>query len=493
MTNTNTSDTSRQLPNNIRNIIRQLVADALDWLSVPERIIASDLKCHDFNPVMTYDENGWPELNKSRNYRIYYGDTPSQDAFINFGGAASKAIVESPSWITFKEAIYSDKRLQWYYSVEYYADTDSALANVSPSGNLSMVQLQARRTIENIVDQYIHTFNTFALDDDKFSLIYMLWERDVFAKELCIDFIIPLLCISLEEDGIVFDDGMELTRMSNEQQLMRSLHGHHMFNPNIDNPATHAIVSRGWVCTNNIEPVVRNHITFSREYVRSITNKVDLVFAAIRCVTGHITGYSQLLIVADGWGLSRYPTLKASYLTPVREFSDGFDAGIWNKPPQLITKDELTSITEVYNALISSSENKVSLAARRLNAAYLRRSSEDSVVDAIVGLEALLGEGNSEMTHKIATRLALLCRIVPFESYTPVDVFGFTKKLYSYRSAIVHGTHDLGKQKSIKHTNSKEIKSVELAISLLRHAIMVVARHKEYLDPRTIDEALING
>ena len=53
----------------------------------------------------------------------------------------------------------------------------------------------------------------------------------------------------------------------------------------------------------------------------------------------------------------------------------------------------------------------LAIAVRRLNLMAMRTADEDCVLDITIGLEALLHDGNQEMTHKIALRAAALYKL----------------------------------------------------------------------------------
>ena len=80
--------------------------------------------------------------------------------------------------------------------------------------------------------------------------------------------------------------------------------------------------------------------------------------------------------------------------------------------------DEATcrTLAPVYQAILERPELRVP--SKRLNAAFLRRDEEDSILDVTIGLEALLVTDKGENTHKLAMHLAALCKLEPFQNYT---------------------------------------------------------------------------
>ena len=73
------------------------------------------------------------------------------------------------------------------------------------------------------------------------------------------------------------------------------------------------------------------------------------------------------------------------------------------------------SIGEIFGnlqqALDTKLGQKIRLAIHRLNLSSMRTTDEDGVIDAMIAMEALLSDGTQEMTHKVAMRLAGLCKL----------------------------------------------------------------------------------
>jgi len=126
----------------------------------------------------------------------------------------------------------------------------------------------------------------------------------------------------------------------------------------------------------------------------------------------------------------------------------------------------------------------------------LRSSEQDSIMDVAIGLETLMVEDGAkgEINHKLAMRLAALCKMRPFEDYRPAEVFGLCKKLYEIRSAVAHGSQDMSKKRVIKVREAQEpIRAVLLGISLLRYVIRFLTEKPEYLVAKTLDMTLFGG
>jgi hypothetical protein len=133
------------------------------------------------------------------------------------------------------------------------------------------------------------------------------------------------------------------------------------------------------------------------------------------------------------------------------------------------------------------------VAARRLNLAFLRSSEQDSIIDVAIGLETLLvpDGGQGEITHKLAMRLAAICKMQKFESHEASEVFDICKKIYAFRSSVAHGSQDVSKKRTITFSASKKpVEAISLGIALLRHVIMFLADSPDFLDTKKLDMTL---
>lgn len=126
----------------------------------------------------------------------------------------------------------------------------------------------------------------------------------------------------------------------------------------------------------------------------------------------------------------------------------------------------------------------------------MREEQEDAILDATIGLEVLLSDGNTqEVTHKLALRLAALSRLVPGCKHQAATIFRNVKKaIYPFRSAVVHGNVEkASKTQEVETETGEAFAAVRLATEYLGMAVRAVASHPEYLDPAAIDEKLLLG
>ena len=135
----------------------------------------------------------------------------------------------------------------------------------------------------------------------------------------------------------------------------------------------------------------------------------------------------------------------------------------------------------------------MNIAIKRLTMAYLREEEQDSIIDLIIGIEALVTkEDHNEITHKVSIRTALILSTLPQYPYSITKTFSIMKKLYGFRSKVVHGANISDKQRVIELQENESIPSVELAGRILEFLILAMAYHPEYLDATKIDTMFLD-
>jgi hypothetical protein len=149
-------------------------------------------------------------------------------------------------------------------------------------------------------------------------------------------------------------------------------------------------------------------------------------------------------------------------------------------------------VKEIFNGLWqifqTHDAQRVRLAMHRLNLSTTRATDEDGIIDSIIAMEALLSDGTQEMTHKVAMRLAALYKIL--DGSRAVTAFAEMKRLYGFRSKVVHGSADLDKDREINRGDEK-IATIDAALEHLRNAFAVLVRNPVLLDPKEIDSFLL--
>lgn len=222
----------------------------------------------------------------------------------------------------------------------------------------------------------------------------------------------------------------------------------------------------------------------------AVLNEADLVLEAM-CIATHVeVGYAQVLRWPVGWAdrwTHDLPPLTA--IATVRRYPYSFDEG-WEATPTLIDRESIIRVPGLVASLRSAPAN-IRIASRRLSTAELRGSPDDRTIDACIGLEALLGEGRDELSHRLALRAATALATRSASPANASSVYQLVKKVYSHRSAVVHGT-DANKTRRVSWQDNTYPTST-IAVILLRELLIDVLARTEGWTAKSLDDALLGA
>lgn len=428
-------------------------------------------------PKISVFSNGFPHF--SRNQAIFQDETPK-----NYSSLFSKELIsELPSWLQLWEYVLRHDRLRMYYRVK----------NQEVSKNHS-AKTYVFFALANLVERYIYVNQSASFHEDLFLPVYLEWENSIFLEELFFDVMIPLLLVQFDFDKMASSNGFLIQRMSEDIQLARSFHEYQTVAVHniVIGAATHALILPNWGIKNEV--ILSKEIIFSGiEAYSQILENADLFLAAFRSVTGISSGYGQIIIKPHGWGDSWHASLPKVYETRIRKYPDYFENGAWLHKPQIVTEQVAQQCFNVLDSIIQNDSRKLEIAGERLNQAHLRRNEDDAILDITIGLETLLVEdSHSEITYRLSMRLAAINKIETFQNYDSNEIFQLCKKIYSYRSAVVHGSTKIDKKRLLKLSEKSEpIAAIDLGIALLRHVIFTLSQHPKYLDVKLIDDFIL--
>jgi hypothetical protein len=89
-------------------------------------------------------------------------------------------------------------------------------------------------------------------------------------------------------------------------------------------------------------------------------------------------------------------------------------------------------------------------------------------------------------------RMGALAGIAPFGGYSPETVFNLCKRVYDYRSSVVHGSRTSEKKRTIReHPEAEPVPAIMIGLTLLRHAIKTLALQPNLLDVKQVDALLL--
>lgn len=188
---------------------------------------------------------------------------------------------------------------------------------------------------------------------------------------------------------------------------------------------------------------------FDHEIINNISENISLAFA----------------LFTNGVNISSVFQKSSSFFDPL---SSGSSIGwkenninLFNHPITL-NSDDIKSFQEWFDIISNVSDNKISLAKRRLLLSLNeRRNPEDGFIDAIIGLENLFGQ-KTEIAFTVASCVS---KIIGNTLDERNEIFEKVKNLYNQRSRIVHAN---GKAVDNQEMSKYCKDSVEYLIQCLR-------------------------
>ena len=312
-----------------------------------------------------------------------------------------------------------------------------------------------------------------------------------FADKLQVKIYIPICLVSFDVDEIELSDNIRIIRMSEDIQKSRQYnYSYEEYKENwVSVCATHMIVMDNYEIENSDDLSINS---FTQNYRAYPIQEIDYIMAAIRIVTGVTVGYEQVLCSPIYWIDSFYADLeplygaKSHFVNPVE-----IDKLWMHLQISMITKEQIASIKRVYDNIKKCEADKkksVLFAMKRFNRCMLRNEEDDMATDATIGLEALLAGGTkSEITYTISNRIPIVFAHVQCDYYTSENSRAIMKKIYNYRSKIVHGGEISDKVKFIEINNEK-VELSRVAVDFLRYTLLFVLEHQEFTEDGKFDK-----
>jgi hypothetical protein len=325
-----------------------------------------------------------------------------------------------------------------------------------------------------------------ASTDDELLRLYLERERAWLQDPLPVEYVIPLALTALDlDEPLVIDAATRIEPLDTATQAARAPESFSIGSvpETVVGAATHAIVlSRHQLP--NPGPTRR---LFAHDPEPPLSS-ADLVCEGLRVLTNADIGYAQVLRRPIGWAdrwVHDLPPLEK--IATLRRYPDKFDNYAWLRTPAQIPRERLDLLPDIVTKLRTVKSN-VRLASRRLSIAVLR-DTDDRTVDACIGIEALLGEGKDELSHRISLRAATALATRPVDPLNARTIYQATKKVYSHRSAVVHGTS--GDRSRTITLGEQSFSAVTIGVFLLRELLTDVLTRPEGWTAETLDSTLL--
>ena len=360
--------------------------------------------------------------------------------------------------------------------------------------------------VGNIVNRYLHVTKKFKegdIENDFIKTLVTQQLKRLYDEQLPVDICVPICFLQFEGEEIEIAENISICKMTDEFQISR--YKVNNFESTQENHVVQCagfmIRIKGYMVENREKESLHNAVS---NYWAYPTELIDDLFAAIRIVVGYRTGYGQLLIEPSGWAEKWVTNLLPLYGATIRAFNRnetetkmfGFHIETVNEEDVLLIKEIFKIIREKREEEKKSKKNKneqgfkkVFIAIKRLNRCMLREADDDTALDAIIGIETLLG-GNAqgEITYRISNRIAVVAAQLERCPYSSAFARSAMGTIYGLRSDIVHGREQEKNRKINK--GEKEILTKELAIEFLRYALLFIIKNQEYLDVKEFENSL---
>lgn len=423
-------------------------------------------------PAFKTNGHGWPSV--SRSYFGTSSDGPMDwnSLFVHQKGAG-RARFEPTDVVELERAI------------DFVLDDADLRAKVSGFG-VSLENPDDSRTVGAL--DVIRVVTTIAERSDATGQdirdTYIEHERALLAPLLKADVLVPISLVRLDlKQPIHLGNDVWIEPLDELTQRARAVDIHNGVNAYLVSAATHAVVLRNREFDNSRGPLVRRVLLDGNP---PFGVEIDEAFQALEIATDQRLGYVQVALRPRDWAYSWLGDLPPieSITTPSRLPTELADHG-WNSDPKHIASDALAEAPRIYSSLRSTNPQG-KLAARRLFQSSLRSISEDTLLDACIGIEALLGEQHDELVH----RMGLRASVALAEQMDATLAYDILKKVHGHRSKIVHGTEP---KNSIITIRGDDWSAKSVAVWLLRLLLQSHLAHTPPWTPADLDKSLFGA
>jgi Apea-like HEPN len=424
-------------------------------------------------------DSGWPNLTSHR-------WLPRDDAPTNFSA------LFGPQRDQLKPIAFSDVP-ELAALIAFVRGRDDLCARLTMSSASGKEDVERRMFEYEVTDLPLSLLDraraTSASSDDQLLALYCERERAWLLDPLPVEYVVPFALTAFDLGStMVISTTARIEPLDEGTQSARapSSSSHGSVPDAVLGAATHALVLSGYQMPNP-GPALR---MFSQEVEPLPLDDADLICEALRVLTHVDIGYAQILRRPVGWADRwKYDLPPIDTVETLRRYPDSFDRYGWLRDPNPIPAATLMQLPTVLSSL-RSAPSRIRLASRRLTTATLRIVDDDRTVEACIGIEALLGEGRDELSHRMALRAATALAA----SENPADphvIYNLVKKVYAHRSAVVHGTEG-GKSRQITFKGAT-YGADGIAVILLRELLLDVLTRPGGWTPQSLDADLLNS
>ncbi|MER6068904.1 hypothetical protein ABT187_08605 [Streptomyces sp. NPDC001817] len=313
----------------------------------------------------------------------------------------------------------------------------------------------------------------FEWDEEYATSRYLEMEAWWRGGKLPVDIFVPIMNVSFEDDLIRLSDSTSVERISDEQHQARviALKAYERDDWMV-RAYTHALIVR------NSASVEWPFLMGREQWDVFPYDQVDRAVQALSTLVPEPTGYDQVCFIPVGWSHGYQGSLPVITHAFSAERHDRQVSRREFSPTVTLSSEQGRRFVDFYRAL-EVAHPQVSLAARRLQLASLREDELDEIVDLCVGIEALLGGTTAgDTTYKLGIRGAAVLARADFQKSEIVAQL--IKKVYAYRSYIVHGQAKYEKKRIVSF-DGKQFLATDIAKILLREILAVMLHEPDLI------------
>jgi len=463
----------------LESILKECILESLEIIKEQkekdrERSWTWTFEHHEKFPTMSYMENGLPSFHLNSYHKIDYSKFLMKDDRYN----------QFSSWKKYYDYVLENEDLRKYFQLMEFTTLNK---NVKEESLMFYNKMYTYYYLTDYIDSYIH-HNQNSLDfvESTFKVQFEKYFEAISKKKLNLIIAVPILFIIFDFDEYKIDERISIKRIEEPVQLARNYRKSYNSSSHdtVIGAATHAFYINNWT--------IENQVQMSKEFSLADINSfrepraiIETLFGTLRLLLNVETGYCQILSIPKGWLFRGKAELPEIFVASERNYPEKFENYGWTEKKLIISENDLNNFSLFFSKL---NTQQFELPVKRLNAAFVRKNDEDSIIDITIALESLLtNDSTSEIAYRLSVRVTQLCKLSRFRDFENNEIFELCKKIYNYRSAVVHGDiKRIEKTKSLSVVKSQEIKIIELSAELLRHLIKVMIendiKHTKQID-----------
>lgn len=398
-----------------------------------------------------------------------------------------------PSWSEYHNYIRDSQFFKEYYDF-------SEFGNIPEESKEFALSLYTTLAIQDLLDSYIYlNKRELTVNTELLSKLINEYLHRIFIESVSYNIWIPIIFTKFNCDLFELSETISIRKIPDEFQIARNVYIDDFSKSRIYKliiaGCTHAIVIESFESQNLTSNSLYNdflNVVSSKEFRK----KIDKLICSINISSSEQIFYHQFFAHSESCIIGRYvdiESVKTVYIED--ELPDILTNYGWLRIPRLIEVVELEDAKMLFKSIESSNNLKLEFATRKLISSSLRKKSEDTLLDLTMGLESILSnDSKSEITYRLSLRGGFICKLFQMDDFTPSQVRDALKKIYDYRSAIVHGAKESEKsQKSIIKLNEQSFDCNYIALKILRHCLKFLIDNPKYLDLRRLEDEILNN